>query len=178
MAKKYRQGESGVALVEGSIVIPLFIIIIAIIVDCGIMLNQYFILSRISYTASRMASEYPQLEQGVFEDLDFQTGGNLAHYGLQTRIRQVVAAYGTKLKSPIEVTTIIESDSRLIDMNGAMGQPKQVNEPQDPPVEFNGEIARVVLRMQYNTFWSRIIGVVSLPISVDSEGAYLLKSNV
>lgn len=121
-----------------------------------------------------MASEFPQLEQGVFDDLDLESGGNLAHYGLQTRIRQVVAAYGTKLRGGIQVTTIREEDSRLIDMNGSTSL-KPENRLEDPPVLFNGDIARVVLTMQYNTFWSRVVGIYSLPITVQSEGAYLLR---
>lgn len=60
------KGESGVALLEGAIVLPFLLTMLFATFDLGAALNQYLLLNRLVYEGTRYAATLPGLETGRF----------------------------------------------------------------------------------------------------------------
>ena len=60
---KSKNDESGIALLEFVIVVPLLFFIIFAIVDIGRALNQYLIINRIAYESLRFAVSIPNIDK-------------------------------------------------------------------------------------------------------------------
>jgi len=103
-------------MLEFAIIIPLFVLLMAGIVDLGRGLNQYFVLRRLAYEGGRMASNTERLETGKYSpDV---TGGPAAtiQSALHGKIRTMIDFHGSK-RFPAYVSMITEryvSDPNIV----------------------------------------------------------------
>jgi len=82
-------------MLEFAVIIPLFVLLMAGIVDLGRGLNQYFALRRLAYEGGRMASNTERLETGSYSpDV---TGGPAAtiQSALHGKIRTMIDFHGS-----------------------------------------------------------------------------------
>ena len=161
-AKKQLADERGAAIAEFALIFPLCLLFFGVLLECGMLLNQYHILKRISYTASRMAVEYPELERDTVTNADEEHN----HFELQTRIRTVIDQYQGILTGPVNITTshVVRSMNKEDRGGPCFPSPCPVNVTRIP-------LARVEITMDHQgLFW----GNWSLPITASTEGSYLL----
>lgn len=88
--------QSGAAMLEFAIIIPLFVLIMAGIVDLGRGLEQYFALRRLAYESGRMASNTEQLERGRYSPDESDGQSASVHNALHGKIRAMIDFHGTK----------------------------------------------------------------------------------
>ncbi len=95
---------------ELAVAFPIVIALLLTIVDVGLMLGQYVVLSRTTYEAVRLASHTPALEESCYGPK--RECGRLAtapsHAQLQGKI-QYLATLQSSVLGPVEITTARES---------------------------------------------------------------------
>ncbi|MCB0351904.1 MAG: pilus assembly protein [Bdellovibrionales bacterium] len=90
------------ALVEFSLVLPVFLLLFALLVDVGMLLQQYYTLSQLAYQGSRLMSDTPDLELATYAG---EAPQGTVHYEVQNKINRMINQYGNKLRAGVSVTT-------------------------------------------------------------------------
>ncbi|MCB0334530.1 MAG: pilus assembly protein, partial [Bdellovibrionales bacterium] len=107
---KRKNNESGASLVELAVAFPVVILLLFIIVDAGLMLGQYVVLSRTTYEAARLASHTASLEESCYGEKEGcgDILGAPAHAQLQGRI-QYLASKQSSVLGTIGITSALET---------------------------------------------------------------------
>ena len=158
MGKVNLQGEKGSVLAEAAAIIPLLVFLLIGVVDVTQALNIYSRLTRIAYEGVRYGSALPQLSQGCAALPTTQSctqNTNLGHQNVMSRVQQLVLQSGFRNGQSARIETRLAAPP--------------------PP---NDDVERVVtvrVELEYQPLFVQAFGV-TLPIRVQSDGAYLFQS--
>ena len=163
-SRRTRRGESGSSLVETALVIPLFLIILGAIVDGGIVVQQYFMLHRIAYSASRLAVTTPSLSDGTHTSVN---NSSHSHYELHQRIQSLVSSYGDDVAGNVTVTSQRVDDVQTVQEN--YGTSGNVGDNRD----VTSSVIKIRVQINYPAFLGRFTGNWDYTVAAESEGPYL-----
>ena len=85
----------GSVFAEFAIVFPLLIVLVMGIYDFTRAINHYFLLSRLAYEGTRLATSVVGLENASYDE--YSAPASSQHKQLQTKIRGLVATYNTRV---------------------------------------------------------------------------------
>lgn len=169
-AETNSRGESGSSLVETAIILPLCLLLLGAIVDGGMIVQQYFMLQRIAYSASRMAVITPQLETGSYTQVN---DGTHSHYELQQRIHKLIDSYGDEVRGHVTITS-----ERLDDFQTVVTYEGSGEFSSTTPHDVTSSLIKIRVAIQYPSLLGQFTGKWSFLVSAESEGPYLALSSV
>lgn len=147
MLRVFGRSRGGV-FAEFAVVLPLFLLLIMGLYDTTRALNHYFLLARIAYESTRLATGVVGLEEGTFTDSNVVA--NSVHQALQTKIRSLIATYDTRVpSSAISITSSFIGSSNTVE---------------------------ITIRESYHPMFMQVFPTI--PISSTVKGPYLLQSTV
>jgi Flp pilus assembly protein TadG len=89
--------ERGVAMAEFGICVPFITMLLMLVVDYGLMLNEYMRLTQAVHAGVRLASGYSGLPTGQYQTLQNTAtcplqGSSSLHHGLQERVNAIISS--------------------------------------------------------------------------------------
>ncbi len=108
------KGMSGLAILELSIFLPVFLLIFVSVIDLSLRFAKYVQLSSICYEGLRQLTQERGLEEGKYNESQAQN--HPIHYSIQNRLRVIIELNKSRIPEEISFTTEKNEDDVKIEV--------------------------------------------------------------